>query len=75
MGQRGMQGKHLTMLESIVYSSDHEDQTYIIESSTIERMIKKVGCLEIKKAPTIIIYYRVCKKAFEAVMSTLRFII
>ena len=48
-GAGGDARKALTMLESIIYSSDMEDQTYIVESSTIEKMIKKVGVFGDKK--------------------------
>ncbi|WP_071395869.1 replication-associated recombination protein A [Bacillus tuaregi] len=48
-GAAGDARKSLTMLESIVYSSDLVDQTYKIEDETIERMIKKAGVYGDKK--------------------------
>jgi len=48
-GAGGDARKALTMLESIVYSSDLHDNTYIIETGTIDNMIAKVGVYGDKK--------------------------
>ncbi len=42
-GVNGDARKALTMLESIVYASDMEKDTYIVEDDTIEKMISRVG--------------------------------
>ncbi|WP_428909228.1 replication-associated recombination protein A [Niallia sp. Krafla_26] len=42
-GVNGDARKALTMLESIVYASDMDDDTYIVEDATIEKMISRVG--------------------------------
>lgn len=48
-GANGDARKALTLLESIVYASDQENDTYIIETKTIEGMIDKVGVYSDKK--------------------------
>ncbi|WP_400242599.1 replication-associated recombination protein A [Niallia sp. JL1B1071] len=48
-GTNGDARKSLTLLESIVYSSDKEDGTFIIKDETIEQMIEKVGVFGDKK--------------------------
>ncbi len=48
-GTNGDARKSLTLLESIVYSSDKEDGTFIIKDDTIEQMIEKVGVFGDKK--------------------------
>jgi putative ATPase len=48
-GAGGDARKALTMLESIVYSSDIEDDTYLVESETIESMIARIGVYGDKK--------------------------
>lgn len=48
-GVNGDARKALTMLESIVYSSDQENDTYIIDSKIIESMIDRVGVYGDKK--------------------------
>lgn len=48
-GTNGDARKSLTLLESIVYSSDKEDGTFIIKDNTIEQMIEKVGVFGDKK--------------------------
>ena len=42
-GVNGDARKALTMLESIVYASDIEEDTYIVEDQTIKMMISRVG--------------------------------
>ncbi|MDU1844105.1 MAG: replication-associated recombination protein A [Niallia nealsonii] len=49
MGTNGDARKSLTLLESIVYSSDKEEGTFIIKDETIEQMIEKVGVFGDKK--------------------------
>lgn len=48
-GAAGDARKSLTMLESIVYSSDIIENTYKIQNDTIDRMIKKAGVYGDKK--------------------------
>lgn len=48
-GANGDARKALTLLESVVYASDQENDTYIIDSTTIEKMISKVGVYNDKK--------------------------
>jgi putative ATPase len=48
-GANGDARKALTMLESIVYASDEENETFIIENETIAGMITKVGVYGDKK--------------------------
>lgn len=48
-GAAGDARKSLTMLESIVYSSDISENTYKIHNDTIDRMIKKAGVYGDKK--------------------------
>ena len=48
-GAGGDARKALTMLESIVYASDTEENTFIIESQTIENMIARIGVYGDKK--------------------------
>ncbi|HEO8419845.1 replication-associated recombination protein A [Niallia sp. FSL W8-0635] len=48
-GTNGDARKSLTLLESIVYSSDKEDGTFIIKDDMIEQMIEKVGVFGDKK--------------------------
>lgn len=48
-GANGDARKALTMLESIVYASDQENETFIIENETIAGMITKVGVYGDKK--------------------------
>lgn len=48
-GVNGDARKALTMLESIVYSADIENDTYIIDSKIIESMISRVGAYGDKK--------------------------
>ena len=49
LGANGDARKALTMLESVVYASDQEDETYVIENETIDRMISKIGVYGDKK--------------------------
>ncbi|MEI2367862.1 replication-associated recombination protein A [Niallia circulans] len=48
-GTNGDARKSLTLLESIVYSSDKEDDVFIIKDDTIDQMIEKVGVFGDKK--------------------------
>jgi putative ATPase len=48
-GVNGDARKALTMLESIVYSSDIENDIYMVDSEIIESMIKRVGVYGDKK--------------------------
>nr|WP_295969626.1 replication-associated recombination protein A [uncultured Bacillus sp.] len=48
-GANGDARKALTLLESIVYASDQENDRYLIENGTIEGMISKVGVYSDKK--------------------------
>lgn len=48
-GANGDARKALTMLESIVYSSDIENETYIVTSDTIESMLSRIGVYGDKK--------------------------
>ncbi len=48
-GAAGDARKSLTMLESIVYSSDIVEDTYRVQNDTIDRMIKKAGVYGDKK--------------------------
>ncbi|MEZ2716922.1 replication-associated recombination protein A [Niallia circulans] len=48
-GTNGDARKSLTLLESIVYSSDKEEDVFIIKDDTIDQMIEKVGVFGDKK--------------------------
>lgn len=48
-GTNGDARKSLTLLESIVYSSDKENDTYVVTDETVTQMIEKVGVYGDKK--------------------------
>ncbi|WP_445490218.1 replication-associated recombination protein A [Niallia sp. 03133] len=49
LGTNGDARKSLTLLESIIYSSDKKENVYIIEDETIKQMLDKVGVYGDKK--------------------------
>ncbi|MFT8320168.1 MAG: replication-associated recombination protein A [Bacillus sp. (in: firmicutes)] len=49
LGTNGDARKSLTLLESIVYSSDKKEDTYIVEDETVTKMLDKVGVYGDKK--------------------------
>ncbi|MGP7816875.1 replication-associated recombination protein A [Niallia sp. 01092] len=49
LGTNGDARKALTLLESIVYSSDKKEDTYIVKDETVAQMLEKVGVFGDKK--------------------------